>query len=164
MYGMTELMHTRLCMYYTCMFVQHVIVLMRDCLLYWFATECEHALSLSGLILHDVRSLRRPCTAMTTYSIPLQPPSAFWFDRPDVWGKWKQCFEQFRLASGLSGECSWQTGTSANLYQLVEHCEYSNLRDQMTHDYNVVRIWDSALSKRLPMDPDLTLEKAKKLD
>ena len=55
------------------------------------------------------------------------------------------------------------TDGSANLYQLVEHCEYNNLRDQMTHDYNVVRIWDSALSKRLPMDPDLTLEKAKKL-
>ena len=55
------------------------------------------------------------------------------------------------------------TDGSASLYQLIEHCEYSNLRDQMTHDYNVVRIWDSALSKRLPMDPDLTLEKAKKL-
>ena len=34
---------------------------------------------------------------MTTYSVPLQPPSAFRFDRPDEWGKWKRCFEQFRL-------------------------------------------------------------------
>ena len=48
--GTTDLMDTQLCMYYTCMFVQHVIVHMCDCLLCWFTTECEHTLLLSGLI------------------------------------------------------------------------------------------------------------------
>ena len=50
-----------------------------------------------------------------------------------------------------------------NLYQLVEHCEYGDLRDEMIRDRIVVGIQDSALSERLQMDPDLTLEKAKKL-
>ena len=50
-----------------------------------------------------------------------------------------------------------------NLYQLVEHYEYGNLRDEMIRDRIVVGIRDSALSERLQLDPDLTLEKAKKL-
>ena len=165
---------------------------------------------------------------MTTYSVPLQPPSAFRFDRPDEWGKWKRRFEQFCLASGLSAESEerqvstllYTLGEDAedvlsstnisednrkkysevmskldsffqvrknviyeharfnrrmqladesveqfitNLYQLVEHCEYGNLRDEMIRDRIVVGIRDSALSERLQLDPDLTLEKAKKL-
>ena len=41
---------------------------------------------------------------MANYNVPLQPPGAFRFDRPDEWAKWKRHFEQFRLASGLSAE------------------------------------------------------------
>ena len=37
-------------------------------------------------------------------SLRLQPPSAFSFRTPDEWPRWKKHFEQFRLASGLSGE------------------------------------------------------------
>ena len=50
-----------------------------------------------------------------------------------------------------------------NLYQLAEHCEYGNLKDEMIRDCTLVGIQDSALSERLQMDLDLTLEKAKKL-
>ena len=52
---------------------------------------------------------------------------------------------------------------NTNLYQLVEHCEYGDLRDEMVRDHIIVGIRDSALSERLQMDPVLTLEKAKKL-
>ena len=48
------------------------------------------------------------------------------------------------------------------LYSLAEHCEYEGWKDQMICDRLVVGLKDSALSKRLQMDPDLTLEKAKK--
>ena len=35
-------------------------------------------------------------------TVHLQPPESFNFHKPDLWSKWKQRFEQFRLASGLS--------------------------------------------------------------
>ena len=50
-----------------------------------------------------------------------------------------------------------------SLYQLVEDCEYGALKDQMVRDRLVVGLRDLALSQRLQMDPDLTLEKAKTL-
>ena len=31
----------------------------------------------------------------------LQPPSSFDFKTPDEWSRWKRCFEQFCLATGL---------------------------------------------------------------
>ena len=37
----------------------------------------------------------------------------------------------------------------ASLYSLLENCQYSELKDQMIHNWIVVRIWDSALSERL---------------
>ena len=36
--------------------------------------------------------------------IRLQPPENFDFSKPDEWPKWKKRFQQFRGASGLSGE------------------------------------------------------------
>jgi len=35
-------------------------------------------------------------------TVHLQPPEFFNFHQPDLWLRWKQRFEQFRLASGLS--------------------------------------------------------------
>ena len=35
-------------------------------------------------------------------TVLLQPPESFNFHQPDLWLRWKQRFEQFRLASGLS--------------------------------------------------------------
>ena len=48
-----------------------------------------------------------------------------------------------------------------NLYQPVEHCKYGELKEEMVCDRIVVGIRDSALSERLQLDSELTLEKAK---
>ena len=49
------------------------------------------------------------------------------------------------------------------LYSLVETCEYGTLRDEMLRDRIVVGIQDSAMSEKLQLDPELTLEKTKRL-
>ena len=41
---------------------------------------------------------------MATYNASLSVPTAFPFDTPDYWPKWRRRFEQYRLASGLSKE------------------------------------------------------------
>jgi len=43
--------------------------------------------------------------------------------------------------------------------QLVEHCSYGNLHDEMIRDRLVVGIKDAKLSEKLQLDPDLTFEK-----
>ena len=48
------------------------------------------------------------------------------------------------------------------LYNLVEFCNYGNLTSEMIQDRFVVGIQDYHLSKRLQLDPELTLEKAKR--
>lgn len=67
---------------------------------------------------------------------------------------------RFNRRNQLEGESAEQYITA--LYSLVENCEYGNLRDEMLRDRLVVGIRDAALSERLQMDADLTLEKAKK--
>ena len=168
-------------------------------------TECEHALSFSGVILHGVRSLRWTSIAMTTYSVPLQPPSIFvltdllngengkgtsnsfvWC--PDYLQNLKRqastllytlgedavdvltstnIFEDnrkkytevtlkldsfFQVRKNIIYECIQFSQRMqlvdesverliTNLYQLVEHCEYGNLRDEMIRDRTDVGIW-----------------------
>ena len=68
---------------------------------------------------------------------------------------------RFNSRCQKDGESVEQFITS--LYQLVEDCEYGALKDQMVRDRLVVGLRDLALSQRLQMDPDLTLEKAKTL-
>ncbi|KAL5006376.1 hypothetical protein ScPMuIL_015182 [Solemya velum] len=46
-----------------------------------------------------------------------------------------------------------------SLHTLVEYCDYGTLTEQMVRDRIVVGIRDSALSEKLQLDPDLTLEK-----
>ena len=48
------------------------------------------------------------------------------------------------------------------LYTLAANCNYGALEGEMIRDRLVVGIRDSSLSERLQLDPDLTLEKAKK--
>ena len=48
------------------------------------------------------------------------------------------------------------------LYELVQHCDYGGMKDEMIRDRLVVGICDSSLSEKLQLDPALTLEKAKK--
>ena len=45
----------------------------------------------------------------------------------------------------------------------METCEYGTLRDEMLRDRIVVGIQDSAMSEKLQLDPELTLEKTKRL-
>ena len=55
-------------------------------------------------------------------SIPLKPPETFNFRKPDEWSKWIKRFEQFRLASGLSGESDTRQ-VSTLLYCMGEEVE-----------------------------------------
>ena len=48
------------------------------------------------------------------------------------------------------------------LYRLAESCNYGDLKDEMIRDRLVVGIRDAALSQQLQLDPELTIEKAKK--
>ena len=67
---------------------------------------------------------------------------------------------RFNLRNQLPGE-SAETYI-AELYRLIEHCEYGNLRDETIRDRLVVGIADKKTSEHLQMDPALDLEKAKK--
>ena len=55
-------------------------------------------------------------------SIQLDPPSPFSFKTLDQWSKWKQRFDQYRLASGLSGEPD-ERQVSTLLYCMGEDAE-----------------------------------------
>ena len=45
---------------------------------------------------------------------------------------------------------------------MAETCEYGEFQQQMLRDRLVVRMRDTALSERLQMNPDLTLDKVKR--
>ena len=47
------------------------------------------------------------------------------------------------------------------LYELIENCDYGDLKDELLRDRIVVGIRDVALSEKLQLDATLTLEKAK---
>ena len=49
------------------------------------------------------------------------------------------------------------------LYTLIETCEYGNLTEELLGDQLVVGICDFSLLEHLQMDPELTLEKAKRI-
>ena len=68
---------------------------------------------------------------------------------------------RFNARLQVEGESIKQYITS--LYNLVEHCEYGPLKEEMIRDRLVVGIHNMALSERLQMDEMLTLDKVKKL-
>ena len=68
---------------------------------------------------------------------------------------------RFNRRSQLPGEPVEQY--IVELYNLAEHCNYGDLKSEMIRDRLVVGIQDLALSERLQLDPELTLEKAKTL-
>ena len=67
---------------------------------------------------------------------------------------------RFNRRNQLPGESSEQYIVA--LYNLAANCEYGGMEGEMIRDRLVVGIRDTALSERLQLDPDLTLEKAKK--
>eukprot|EP00731_Ephydatia_muelleri_P032481 Em0024g25a len=66
---------------------------------------------------------------------------------------------RFNRRDQLEGESGDQYITE--LYSLAERCSYGQLTSEMIRDRLVVGIRDLALSERLQLNPDLTLEKAK---
>ena len=54
--------------------------------------------------------------------IQLKTPEPFDFNNPDSWSKWKRRFEQFREASGLSGESETRQ-VSTLLYTMGENAD-----------------------------------------
>ena len=54
--------------------------------------------------------------------IRLEPPPSFSFKALDQWPKWKRCFAQYRLASGLSTKSN-ERQTSTLLYCMDEDAE-----------------------------------------
>ena len=67
---------------------------------------------------------------------------------------------KFNRRSQLVGETADQF--IASLYSLAENCNYAGLKEEMIRDRLVVGIRDMALSEKLQLDAELTLEKAKK--
>ena len=61
----------------------------------------------------------------------------------------------------LDGDSAEQYNTALNI--LVETCEYGSLRNKMLRDRTVVGIRDTAMSKRLQLNSQQILQKAKKL-
>ena len=70
-------------------------------------------------------------------------------------------FERAKFNRRCQGDTESAEQFITSLYNLVEDCDYGELKDQMIQDRIVVGIRDRALSEKLQMDADLTLEKAK---
>lgn len=62
----------------------------------------------------------------------------------------------FNRRNQLEGETSEKYITG--LYQLVDSCEYGDLKEEMLRDRHVVGILDQELSKKLQLKADLTLQ------
>ena len=70
-------------------------------------------------------------------------------------------FEKARFNQGnKEGETAENYITQ--LYMLAEHCNFGEMRHEMFRDRLVVGIRDTALSRSLQLQAELTLEKAKK--
>ena len=67
---------------------------------------------------------------------------------------------RFNCRNQLQGETAEQYIMA--LYNLASNCEYGTMKDELIRDKLVVGILDEALSKKLQLMSDLTLEKAKK--
>ena len=71
-------------------------------------------------------------------------------------------FERARFNRRYQQERESAEAYITELYRLSENCKYGDLRDEMIRDRLVVGIRNQALSQQLQMDPELTLERAKK--
>ena len=69
-------------------------------------------------------------------------------------------FERARFNMRVQTEGESVDNFITDLYTLAEFCDFSDLRDKLIRDRIVVGIRDKALSERLQLEADLTLEKA----
>ena len=74
--------------------------------------------------------------------------------------KRKVIFERAHLNMRVQTEGESVDTFITDLYTLAELCNFSDLRDELIRDRIVVGIRDKALSERLQLEADLTLEKA----
>ena len=70
---------------------------------------------------------------MATLNIRLEPPAPFPFKVPDQWQRWKKRFDQYRFASGLSGE-SDERQISTLLYCMGEDAEETLTSTNITEE------------------------------
>ena len=77
-------------------------------------------------------------------TIQLKPPEPFNFKTPDEWPRWRRCFEQFRVASGL-GEESATKQISTLLYCLGEEAESVLTSTNATEDER--KVYDTVMGK-----------------
>ena len=115
-------------------------------LLYCLGEEAEAVLD-STNITSDERKV---------YSKVIEKLDAFFKVRKNVIFK----RARFNWHNQLDGESAEQY--IMELYKLAEDCEYGDMKAEMICDRLVVGIRDTALSEQLQIDPDLTLDKAKK--
>ena len=78
----------------------------------------------------------------------LRPPSAFNFTKSEEWEKWKNRFQQFRLASGLSGETE-ERQVSTLLYCMGEGSEYVQKMTGISDEYK--KKYDSVIANSMPI-------------
>ena len=69
-------------------------------------------------------------------------------------------FERARFNMRVQTEGESVDNFITDLYTLAEFCDFSDLRDELIRDRIVLGIRDKALSERLQLEADLTLEKA----
>ena len=72
-------------------------------------------------------------------------------------------FERARFNQRCQGETETAEQFITSLYNLATDCELGKLKEQLIRDRIMVGIPDSSLSTKLQMDPNLTLENAKRL-
>ena len=72
-------------------------------------------------------------------------------------------FERARFNQRCQGETETAEQFITSLYNLATDCEFGELKEQLIRDRIMVGIRDSSLSTKLQMDPNLTLENAKRL-
>ena len=70
-------------------------------------------------------------------------------------------FERARFNRRVQHEGESAETYISELYELIEFCDYGDLKEEMLRDRLVVGIRDTNLSERMQTDSALTLEKAK---
>ena len=69
-------------------------------------------------------------------------------------------FERAKLNMRVQKEREPVDNFITDLYSLNEHCNFGTLHDELIRDHVVVGIRDKALSEKLQLEAELTLERA----
>ena len=114
-------------------------------LLYCMGEEAENVLSSTGISDEDRKK----------YDKVVEKFDLYFAVRRNV------IFERARFNRRVQHEGELAETYISELYELIEFCDYGNLKDEMLRDRLMVGIRDTSLSEKMQTDPALTLEKAK---